>query len=65
MEFEIYSLSDLTEEELWESVEELKRMVEGEIEWREEREIEEAEEEALALEEQRKEKEEFKNYFHK
>lgn len=36
-DFEIHNLSNLTEEELWESVDELKSMVEGEIEWREER----------------------------
>ena len=35
-DFEIHNLSNLTEEELWESVDELKSMVEGEIEYRKE-----------------------------
>ena len=35
-DFEIHNLSNLTEEELWESVDELKSKVEGEIEYRKE-----------------------------
>ena len=35
-DFEIYNLSDLTKEELYESVKKLKQMIKGEIEWREE-----------------------------
>ena len=35
-DFEIYNLSNLTEEELWESVDELKSKVEDEIEYRKE-----------------------------
>ena len=34
-DFEIYNLSDLTKEELYESVKKLKQMIKGEIEWRE------------------------------
>ena len=33
--FRIHSFKNKTENELWEAVEELKRMVEGELEWRE------------------------------
>lgn len=33
--FRIHSFKNKTEKELWEAVEELKRMVEGELEWRE------------------------------
>jgi len=43
-DFEIHNLSNLTEEELWESVDKLKSMVKGEIEWREECAEKEAEE---------------------
>ena len=35
-DFRIHSLSNLTEEELWEAVDELKSMVEDEIQYREE-----------------------------
>jgi hypothetical protein len=35
-DFEIHNLANLSEEEMWEAVDELKSMVNDEIEWRDE-----------------------------